>query len=144
MSRLIISIFLSVFFFTTIPFNATAGDVNAVQRVDLINIVAYVQNKTLRISPIYINKATDRIVNWDTRKVSCSFVVYKIKGSLIDEEKGDQIISGDKTLTRSSQDFYVNIPESYLDGSWAIIECKFDTWFKSDLIASETFRLKKN
>lgn len=110
---------------------STAGELKALSDVNLIRISSYVKDGVLKVSLLYKNRDRDELVFWKEGTVNCDCKVYENIGSILDAKKGQRITHVNKMLKRSGQDFYVDIPERYLNkGKRAIIECLVNTGYK--------------
>ena len=104
-----------------------AGEITLLDAVDYIDLSAYVKNNVLKLSVLYKNKGSDRLVFWRNGSVDYECYVYKNDGNILSPIKGEEITSKSGTLRRFSQDIYIDIPEEYLGrDKRAIIECSFD------------------
>ncbi len=108
--------------------------------VDIINIMGYFKdNNILNVTLIYIDRDEDRMVEWESGSVTCHWNLYVYFEK---EEKSTLIKSGTKYLNRYDQDFFIDIPISYLkSGKWGLLECNFFIGVKK-LFASDIFPLQ--
>lgn len=138
---LIITIFLSLF----IPVNSyvfSRDDLTQLSDVDLITVSSYIKDGVLKVSIFYKNRDYDKLVYWRQGSVTCSYSIYEMEGRSINRQRGTEIDSGSKTVTSFSQDFYIDIPESFLgNDKWGLIECEVDTGYVI-LISTDDFLLK--
>jgi len=122
---------------------SVAAELESLRHVDLIRITAYENDGVLKISILYQNRFRDELVFWKEGTVECWCEVYENVGTLLERRKGPGIVGIYKTLHRYSQDFYVDVPEGYLNkGKWGIIECTVETGYKK-IIATTDVSLGK-
>lgn len=94
------------------------------EKADLVKVLAYCRDKIITVNPIYINKAQDRGVMWDRNFVSCSWTVYSY--NYPKRARGNHILLGTQTLTRSDQSFYIDLRNASLYAvDWIELECVF-------------------
>ncbi len=109
-------------------------------KADTINIMAYFKdNNILNVTLIYIDHEEDKMVEWESGSVTCHWNLYVY---FEEEEKNTLIKSGANILSRSGQDFSIDIPISSLKlGKWGVLECNFIIGDKK-LFASDIFSLQ--
>lgn len=95
-----------------------------IQDIDFLDMASHYKNGILTVSLLYKNRDTDQLVFWREGSITCNYVIYEYSD---DDKKGSKILEGSKVLTRHAQDFYIDIPSSYLkDGSRGFIECEIN------------------
>ncbi len=137
---LILILFLTTLLITTTSFPDEIIDLS---QVDMIRVSAHVQDGILNVSVLYYNRDQDKLVFWKRGNVTCRYEIYTAEGGVFNQKKDMLITNGYKELNRFSQDFYVDIPETYFgEGKSGIIECEVDINYNT-LRASADFSLKK-
>ena len=87
----------------------------------------------------FLNMDTDELIFWTDNNVSCSYTIYRTE-SFASSEKYEEIISGEKVLSRDFQNIYIDIVDQLEVGTWYLIESTVDTGYRT-LKASNTFAL---
>lgn len=137
---LYIPVFIIIFLCAPSALSTTM--LRGINKVDLIKIDAHVRDNVINVSFFYINRAEDKLVIWDRGSISCKWVVWCLEGDIFDEKKGVRIKKGFKTLRRSDQYLYINVPSRYARADKrGLIECKFKV-NRLNLTASDKFYFK--
>lgn len=114
-----------------IPLSVFADRLTNLRDVDLISVSAYMNDGIARISITYKNRDKDQLVFWEEGAVRCEYAIYKNVDNILNPKQGEKIASGVKKLTRSGQDFYVDIPSRYTGpDKLGIVECTVHTGSK--------------
>lgn len=140
MKKLTLFLLGLIFTFTFIP-SLPAEDLTSLGDVDMVKIASYMQDGVLTVHVFYKNRDTDKFVSWEGETVGCEYSVYLLEGKIFDQKKGDLITNGEHSVEKAGQNIYIDIPGSYPEKSWAVVECEFNTGYQR-LPASEQFRLK--
>lgn len=138
--RLTLFFLIIVVIFPCLTFSR--DDLTQLSDVDLIRVSSYIKDGVLKVSILYKNRDYDKLVYWRQGSVTCSYSIYEMEGRSINRQRGTEIDSGSKTLTSFSQDFYIDIPDSFLGNDlWGLIEVEVDTGYVI-LISTDNFLLK--
>ncbi len=125
-----------------IPSLVLAERLTSLSDVDMIRLLAHSKDGIITVNLLYKNRAEDKLVFWKGEEITCAYAIYRNIGTILYPEKGEEIISGYKTLTRYNLRFYIDIPEAYLgQDNRTIIECEVDTGYIT-LYVNNDFRLK--
>ncbi len=139
MKRILLAMFLFLILINPLLFGAER--LTSLTDVDLISISARLKDGIVKVHIYYKNCDQDRLVFWKEGEVLCVYALYENTGNILHPQKGPEITTGYKRLTRYRQSFYIDISEGYLGkNNRAIIECEVDTGYTT-LSASDDFSM---
>lgn len=105
----------------------SAQDLTSIRNINLLDILAYVDNGVMKIAFLYKNRETDKSVYWREGQLTVDCQIYEKIGDRL-RDKGSRIGFKNQRVTSFSQDIYWDVPKSLLDrGKRAVVECSTHT-----------------
>lgn len=151
-SSILIALIITTFFFTCCSDSSGPDDQKTdakssyssdnkltLKDVDFINLKTHFENDMLIAQLQFLNIDTDELIIWTDNNVPCSYTIYRTD-SLASSEKYEEIKGGEKVLSRSFQNIYIDIVDQLEGETWYLIEFTVDTGYRN-LKASNTFAL---